>query len=59
MYLDPWMIVVLILSFGVCAHVSSRRGIKYGSLYTLKDLLERNIIAIRNEKIVPGPSDKT
>lgn len=46
MYLDPWMIVVLVIAFGVCHLVSRRQGVYFGVVSTLRGLHESKIIVV-------------
>lgn len=46
MYLDPWMIVTLILAFGVCAFVSRNQGFLKGATVTLQALEQQRFIEI-------------
>jgi hypothetical protein len=52
MYLDPWMIVVLILAFGICSLISRRQGVYFGVVNTLRGLHEQKIIKIDTNGIV-------
>ena len=49
MYLDPWMIVALILSFGLCAFLSRRYGFADGAILTLQALEEQKLIKIEQD----------
>ena len=49
MYLEPWMIVALIVTFGICAVVSSRRGFAQGGEFALQLLVEKRMIKITDE----------
>jgi hypothetical protein len=49
MWLDTWMIVLLILSFGACAYVSGRRGFAAGGEFALQLLVEKRMIKITDE----------
>lgn len=49
MYLEPWMIVMLILSFGACAFVSRRGGFMAGATQTLQVLEEQRFIKIADD----------
>lgn len=49
MYLDPWMIVTLILAFGVCAFVSRNQGFLRGASVTLQALEEQRFIKIDDD----------
>jgi hypothetical protein len=49
MYLENWMIVALILSFGACAFFSRRGGFVLGATMTLKALEEQRIIKIEDD----------
>lgn len=46
MYLEYWMIGMLILSFGVCAFVSRRQGFILGATATLQALERERVIKI-------------
>ena len=46
MYLEPWMIAALIISFGLCAFLSRRGGFNNGALLTLQALAEQKFIKI-------------
>lgn len=59
MYLEPWMIVTLIVAFGLCAHISGSWGFRRGGLAVLENLLKHNVITIRNDKVVPGNTENT
>lgn len=49
MYLEPWMLYVLALTFGFCAWWNRRCGFRAGAFQTL-DLLEQDkIISINDE----------
>lgn len=54
MYLDPWMLVVLVLSFGVCAWYNRRTGIVTGFFGALDALEQEKIIRIVNDEIIPN-----
>ena len=41
MYLDPWMLVLAVFMYGVCAYVSRKSGVLSGAYQTLQ-LLEKN-----------------
>ena len=49
MYLDNWMIVMLILSFGICAFYSRRGGFMAGATQTLQVLEEQRLIKIEED----------
>lgn len=49
MYLEPWMIVMLILSFGACAFISRRGGFTAGAMTTLQVLEEQRFIKIEQD----------
>lgn len=49
MYLDNWMIVLLILSFGVCAWMSRRSGFAYGAVTTLQALEREKLIRVEED----------
>jgi hypothetical protein len=46
MFLEPWMIITLILSFGLCAFLSKRRGFADGAILTLQALEQQKMIKI-------------
>lgn len=52
MYLDNWMIVTLILSFGLCAWTSRNRGFMQGATITLQTLEEQRFIKIEADGTV-------
>ena len=49
MYLDYWMIAMLILSFGVCAFISRRQGFVLGATATLQALERERVIKIEED----------
>jgi hypothetical protein len=49
MYLDNWMIVTLILSFGLCAWMSRRSGFAYGAIMTLQLLEKEKLIKVQDD----------
>lgn len=49
MYLDNWMIVTLILSFGICAFYSRRSGFVLGATATLAALERERLIKIEED----------
>lgn len=49
MYLDNWMIVTLILSFGICAFYSRRTGFVLGATATLQALEKQRVIKIEED----------
>jgi hypothetical protein len=53
MYLDPWMIGVIALMFGLCAWTSRRSGIVFGTVVTLQKLVDDKIVMVENDEIVP------
>jgi hypothetical protein len=59
LYLEPWMITTLILAFGICAYTSNKIGARRGILFTLSELVRRDIITIQGEKIMPGKANIT
>lgn len=46
MYLDPWMIVTIIIAFGACAFWSRGNGFYAGATRTLQALEEQRFIKI-------------
>lgn len=53
MFLEYWMIAVIIASFGVCALWNRKVGIALGTIATLQRLVDEKIVAIENDKLVP------
>jgi hypothetical protein len=49
MYLDTWMIVMLVLSFGACAWFSRGNGFWAGATQTLQMLEQQKMIKIDEE----------
>lgn len=49
MYLDSWMIVMLIVSFGACAFFSRRGGFYAGSIQTLQMLEANRLIKVEED----------
>ena len=49
MYLDPWMIVTLIVAFGICAFISRNQGFLKGATVTLQALEEQRFIKITED----------
>ena len=49
MYLDNWMIVTIILSFGICAFYSRRSGFVLGATATLQALERERVIKIGDD----------
>lgn len=49
MYLDPWMIITLIVAFGACAFISRNQGFLRGASVTLQALEEQRFIKIDDE----------
>lgn len=55
MYLETWMIISIIISFGVCAIYNRRVGYNQGGVTALHLLVEQKLIRITDEgKIVKG-----
>jgi hypothetical protein len=46
MYLEPWMIVTLIIAFGACAFISRRQGFVVGAINTIQALEEQRFIKV-------------
>ena len=44
MYLETWMIALLVLSFGVCAYYSRRTGFILGATVTIQALERERLI---------------
>lgn len=56
MFLEIWMIVVLVLTFGICAWHSTKFGFKKGAMAILQSLENDKIIVIHNDgNISPYP----
>lgn len=49
MYLETWMIVMLVLSFGVCAVLCRRQGFVLGAVATLQALEKERVIKIEED----------
>ena len=49
MYLDPWMIVTLIVAFGACAFISRRMGFVVGAMNTLQVLEDQRLIKVEED----------
>lgn len=49
MYLEPWMIVSIIVAFGICAVYNRRVGFANGGIVALELLIEKKIIRITDE----------
>lgn len=49
MYLDNWMIALVILSFGICAFYSRRSGFVLGATATLQALERERVIKIEDD----------
>ena len=52
MYLETWMIVTIILSFGICAWISRNRGFMQGATITLQTLEQQRFIKIEEDGTV-------
>ena len=52
MYLETWMIVLLILSFGVCAYYSRRTGFILGATVTIQALEREHLIKLLDDGTV-------
>ena len=52
MYLDTWMIALLILSFGVCAFYSRRTGFILGATATIQALERERFIKLQDDGTV-------
>jgi len=53
MYLDPWMILLSVIMYGICAWWNRKAGMVHGIETAVNFLLEDKIIKIVNDKIVP------
>ena len=49
MYLDPWMIVSLVICFGACAFLNRRQGFFAGGMHTLQFLEQNRFIKINED----------
>lgn len=49
MYLEPWMIISLIVAFGACAVLNRRFGFQAGGTLVLGKLVEQKMIKITDE----------
>lgn len=55
MWLDNWMIITIILAFGVCAMYNKKNGYRKGTIDLLVLLKKENIIKITEKgQIVKG-----
>ena len=52
MYLETWMIALLILSFGVCAFYSRRTGFILGATVTIQALEREKFIKLQEDGTV-------
>jgi hypothetical protein len=52
MYLETWMIALLILSFGVCAFYSRRTGFILGATVTIQALERERLIKLQDDGTV-------
>ena len=52
MYLETWMIALLILSFGVCAFYSRRTGFILGATVTIQALERERFIKLQEDGTV-------
>ena len=59
MYLDPWMLFVAALMYGVCAWWNRRAGVLAGHYTTIKILEKKRIIRIEGDEIVPYVRENT
>lgn len=53
MYLELWMMVTLVIAFGVCAWACTTSGYSAGSKDMLTLLYNSKIISLQGKKIVP------
>lgn len=62
MYLEPWMIIALVLSFGACAYLNYKSGRRSGILLGIEGAfayLESNkIIKYMNDGSIQGTNKK-
>jgi hypothetical protein len=55
MYLEPWMLVILVLTYGTCAVWNRRKGYMVGVMSTLTNLEEDKFIRVLDDgTILPG-----
>ena len=52
MYLETWMIVLLVLSFGICAFYSRRTGFILGATVTIQALERERLIKLQDDGTV-------
>ena len=52
MYLETWMIALLVLSFGVCAYYSRLTGFILGATVTIETLERENFIKLLDDGTV-------
>jgi hypothetical protein len=52
MYLEPWMLFVLVLTFGICAWWNHTKGIRDGIISVLTGLEYDKIISINDEGVI-------
>jgi len=52
MYLETWMIALLVLSFGVCAYYSRRTGFILGATVTIQALERERFIKLQDDGTV-------
>jgi hypothetical protein len=52
MYLEPWMLFVLALTYGICAWWNHTKGIKNGIISVLTGLEYDKIISISDEGVI-------
>jgi hypothetical protein len=59
MFLDMWMIILSVAALGLCAILSFQTGVKFGALSALKILIDRKIVRLEGDEIVPVLTEKT
>ena len=52
MYLDTWMIALIVLSFGACAYYSRRTGFILGATVTIQTLERERFIKLQDDGTV-------
>jgi hypothetical protein len=52
MYLETWMIALLVLSFGICAFYSRRAGFILGATVTIQALERERLIKLQDDGTV-------
>ena len=58
MWLDNWMIITIILAFGVCAVYNKKNGYRKGTIDLLVLLKKENIIKITEDDVIVEVTDE-